>query len=103
MRVHVGEAGTGWAGDVLRAREQPSWVAWPYKRVVKNISKLKVGFHLKGGKTRSQSQQWVKDRKPKVESAFSPAQYFSHDFYVKIGVRGGDILYFCKVNCSLVG
>lgn len=30
MRVGVGEAGTGPVGDIQGAREQLSWVAWPY-------------------------------------------------------------------------
>ena len=29
---YVSDAGTGWAGDVQRAREQSSWVAWSYSK-----------------------------------------------------------------------
>lgn len=30
MESHASKAGTGWAENVQRAREQPPWVAWPY-------------------------------------------------------------------------
>ena len=31
----TGEAGTGRAGDIQRAREQPSWMAWSYRKAWK--------------------------------------------------------------------